>query len=152
MTCLLYVYYITCVWITACLMQSICCSSFVFFFFKCHCHLICTSVTPDCASYCVSLLNLWAFQYILFCFLLICFLKSKIFSERVRMICYKFILNGLFLFKTFMVFFLCECLLSKWFDVHRKFQCMHFELENNIQLYIILKQTSDFKILVNYIV
>lgn len=29
---------------------------------------------------------------------------------------------------------------------------MHFELENNIQLYIILKQTSDFKILVNYIV
>lgn len=75
------------------------------FFFKCHCHLICTSVTPDCASYCVSLLNLWAFQYILFCFLLICFLKSKIFSERVRMIFYKFILNGLFLFKTFRFFF-----------------------------------------------
>lgn len=105
MACLLYVYYITCVWITACLMQSICCSSFVFFFFKCHCHLICTSVTPDCASYCVSLLNLWAFQYILFCFLLICFLKSKIFSERVRMIFYKFILIGLFLFETFRFFF-----------------------------------------------
>lgn len=51
------------------------------------------------------LLWLWAFQCILFCFLLICFLKSKIFSERVRMICYKFILNGLFLFKTFRVFF-----------------------------------------------
>lgn len=75
------------------------------FFFKCHCHLICTSVTPDCASYCVSLLNLWAFQYILFCFLLICFLKSKIFSERVRMIFYKFILIGLFLFKSFRFFF-----------------------------------------------
>lgn len=49
--------------------------------------------------------KLWAFQYILFCFLLICFLKSKIFSERVRMIFYKIILNGLFLFKTFRFFF-----------------------------------------------
>lgn len=28
------------------------------FFFKCHCHLICTSVTPDCAPYCVSLLKI----------------------------------------------------------------------------------------------
>lgn len=108
MACLLYVYYITCVWITACLMQSICCSSFVFFFFKMslsfNLHISYTILWIVHPTVLVGW-KLWAFQYILFWFLLICFLKSKIFSERVRMIFYKFILIGLFLFKTFRVFF-----------------------------------------------
>lgn len=107
MACLLYVYYITCVWITACLMQSICCSSFVGFIlmslsFNLHISYTILWIVHSTVLVCWKL---WAFQYILFCFLLICFLKSKIFSERVRMIFYKFILIGLFLSKTFRFFF-----------------------------------------------
>lgn len=103
---------ITCVWITACLMQSICCSSFVFFFFKMslsfNLHISYTILWIVHLTVLVGW-KLWAFQYILFWFLLICFLKSKIFSERVRMIFYKFILNGLFLFKTFSFFYVNVC-------------------------------------------
>lgn len=106
MACLLYVYYITCV--NHCMLDAINMLQFICVFFlmslsfNLHISYTILWIVHPTVLVCWKL---WAFQYILFCFLLICFLKSKIFSERVRMICYKFILNGLFLFKTLRFFF-----------------------------------------------